>query len=1045
MSTIWAFDLGKGSIGEAVWNTEKKQFDHVASLLIPAEFASTKEAATRRRMLRTRQAHKAREAWLDEVWKAAGLTPLVGRRVGKVEGKWQLIHEGDPRLEREFPAKGDSTCYTSCLLRIKLLRGEKLEEWQIYKALHSAIQKRGYDPNVAWKTREQKRSLKKDEENEEKGTLERMHAFEKELMGMAPDSDANRLPCYYDAWKMGLWNPALPEKLNERIDHDAGSKRKVIVPRSLVEREVRLLVDAAGKQISALQGKGDHVLYGPAGRAYASYYPELRLKHQLREGGTNDWHGVLGQKIPRFDNRIIEKCVLIPRFNVCKVDVRLDKDGKPYPESLLASEVTFLMKLKNMRVQRAPKVQSGLTAQEIKSIFNDPKVKGYKLTASQWKKMCESFGAQPVNPKKDEVEPPKESGRSRFCRPALEVLKRLILSGETPKEFHAAEIVRLNGNTDEQKGLVAGDLKFLLDMGPTWEGLYVPNQKLDALAQQTTNSDAAIRLLIGSQNDPVVRHRLETFWNRLKALEEETGKRPDEIVIEFVRTDFMGRKAKLDYEDFMKKRAKERKEARADAEKAGATEKSAGLKMELLRLQGGRCLYTDAALLPTNLEQYEIEHIVPRSRGGPDAMVNYVLTTKEANKEKGERTPFEWLSGTDHWDGYRTRVTALQTALRNKKVLLLLSEDAVELAEKYTALAETAWIAKLSQTLAGLHFGWKNGIDAEGRRRVTVISGGLTGRIRRKYRLNSLLAGDDVSEEEAEEKNRSDDRHHALDAMVLALLPGWARDKNKTNWFKFPDGVNREFFARQIQRVQPVNECLSSAALEQTAYGEREIKNLRFGVGREPLTSLLIKVNNGKETMKAPDKAETNRIVEPAIRREVKAYLQANPSLSIQDWKQWCENYRVGGKGARVFKLLMTKTKPDALDEYQDVSKDGTKQLRRGEMHRGYFVYWAPAPTKKDPDKQQAKVRPVYAFESVARVMRELKQQGSKGAQFFQSGCTVEIENAVDHAKTPLGPGRYLLNSIWEQGNVVVTNSSGKVSAPIGLAHMLNAGLKRTN
>lgn len=90
-------------------------------------------------------------------------------------------------------------------------------------------------------------------------------------------------------------------------------------------------------------------------------------------------------------------------------------------------------------------------------------------------------------------------------------------------------------------------------------------------------------------------------------------------------------------------------------------------------------------------------------------------------------------------------------------------------------------------------------------------------------------------------------------------------------------------------------------------------------------------------------------------------------------------------------------------------------------------------------------MRPVYAFESVERVKRELKQKGAKGDQFFQSGCTVEIENPVDHAKTPLALGRYLLNSIWEQGNVVVTNATGKVSAPLGLAHMLNAGFKRVD
>ena len=74
---VWAFDLGKGSIGEAV--RRGNEFLHKASLLIPAEFAlprgreccdclrrprsrvlprgETKTAAGRHRMWRTRQAH----------------------------------------------------------------------------------------------------------------------------------------------------------------------------------------------------------------------------------------------------------------------------------------------------------------------------------------------------------------------------------------------------------------------------------------------------------------------------------------------------------------------------------------------------------------------------------------------------------------------------------------------------------------------------------------------------------------------------------------------------------------------------------------------------------------------------------------------------------------------------------------------------------------------------------------------------------------------------------------------------------------------------
>jgi hypothetical protein len=52
---VWAFDLGKGSIGEAV--RQGTNFLHKASLLIPAEFAETKVARDRRRMHRTREAH----------------------------------------------------------------------------------------------------------------------------------------------------------------------------------------------------------------------------------------------------------------------------------------------------------------------------------------------------------------------------------------------------------------------------------------------------------------------------------------------------------------------------------------------------------------------------------------------------------------------------------------------------------------------------------------------------------------------------------------------------------------------------------------------------------------------------------------------------------------------------------------------------------------------------------------------------------------------------------------------------------------------------
>ena len=338
--TIWAFDLGKASIGEAVRRGTK--FLHKASLLIPAEFAETKTAAGRRRMWRTRQAHKAREQWLNEVMREAGIEPLKGRQIGKVDehgkpipqadwkkkrGKWTEITKGDPRLEREFAKPGDPTCYTSCLLRIKLLRGEKLEPWQVYKALHSAIQRRGYDPDIPWKTRQQRKAKSGEADDDEAGTQERMVEFEKKLTALSKGDSKLHYPCYFDAHEMGLWNG--DSKFKDRIDCQAKTTRNQIVPRKLVEKEVRDLVDAAAKHYPKLSGQAKYLLYGPTETAYASFDAKLRKKYHLKEGGAKDWQGVLGQKIPRFDNRIIGKCVLIPRLNVCKI--RTGSDGESAP------------------------------------------------------------------------------------------------------------------------------------------------------------------------------------------------------------------------------------------------------------------------------------------------------------------------------------------------------------------------------------------------------------------------------------------------------------------------------------------------------------------------------------------------------------------------------------------------------------------------------------------------------------------------------------------------------------------------------------------
>ena len=735
-------------------------------------------------------------------------------------------------------------------------------------------------------------------------------------------------------------------------------------------------------------------------------------------------------------------------MNVCKV--RTGEDGRIHPQSRIVAETVFLMKLKNMRFQ-TPTGQGLLTAQQIASIFNDPKRTKCGMTAAQWKKYCLSIGAKPLPGQFEEIAEPHLSGRSRFCRPALEILKRLILSGVTPQQTYNNEIALLGRNNNPLKGLIKEDLKWMLQMGDTWEGIYIPNQKLDAIAQSSDgDSHETIQKIIASQNDPIVRHRLSLFAQRLDFLAQKTNcAAPDYVALEFVREDFMGKKAKMEYLKFQRERASERTKAREEAAQAGADERSAGLKMELLKAQMGECLYSCAKLIPEKLDQYVIDHIVPRAKGGPDSILNYALTTRAANDEKADRTPYEWLANKPgySWDAYVDRVKRRITFLRNKKVQLLTSPDAAELIDRYTALAETAWISKLAQTIVSLRFGWKNGIDSEGKKRVIAVSGGLTGRIRRKYKLNSLLNPNAANEEEAEIKNRNDDRHHALDAMVISFLPNWARNAKYTGFFKFPDGVNRELFAQEIAQVKPRNIALQRPTFEETIYGLRRINGASYIVGREPLSSIAIQVTPKGERLRESG-IEFHRIVDLRIQRDVRAFWNQHPKATLNDWKEWCVNYRIGENGPIVKNILVTKSKADATDEYVNVSKDGAAktrgQFKRGAQHQGYFVYERPAPSRKEPAKTQIEVRPVYAFESPWLVEQELqKEPNFRIIGFFESGCQVRTQREWIFRGIKFQADEYILGSIWVSRNAKLWHPIHQEIGPVGLRILLDAGFQR--
>ncbi len=607
---------------------------------------------------------------------------------------------------------------------------------------------------------------------------------------------------------------------------------------------------------------------------------------------------------------------------------------------------------------------------------------------------------------------------------------------------------------------------------------------MDALETRHTDEKgrvdvfSATRELLGGINDPVVRHRLEVFSERLAKLQQGDEKEgipasgvPEAIVLEFVREDFMGDRAKRDLQKFNSERQEARKKA---MEQVGHAGRSALLKYQLCQTHGWMCLYCGQPLKSTELENYPIEHIVPRSKGGPDAMVNYVVAHVKCNDDKGEHTPFEWLHQSGQWDAYKARVEKYATTLRNKKVQLLLREDARELVERYTALAETAWISKLAQKIASLHFGWRNGLDAEGNRRVIVISGGLTARIRRKYRLNSLLNPPPLGtpdlvqwEEQAEKKNRDDHRHHALDAMVINFLPQWMRDAKKGWFFHFPESVRknpREFFEKEINEVIPQHIAFEQPHLEEKNYGLREIiSNKRKGkrssqkimIRRmEKVEDLLFKTDNNNRIFDSSLKTAYKRIqniLDPVVRNLFKKYLDENQP-SEKEWNEVIKKGFLHPNGSRIRRLVLNRGNPE---EYKNMAKDGTQIWKRGEPHKGQILYF-DATGKID-------VRPVYAHGSVADEREEIEALGgnAKLHGFFQSDCLVRTTKEIptdqykivvrNEAKqkrrisafTPLLPCKLTLKTIVTKDHIAEMTLANNTRVVASLEEWIKAGLIR--
>jgi CRISPR-associated endonuclease Csn1 len=281
---------------------------------------------------------------------------------------------------------------------------------------------------------------------------------------------------------------------------------------------------------------------------------------------------------------------------------------------------------------------------------------------------------------------------------------------------------------------------------------------------------------IGNIPNPIVKRTLTEVRKLVNAIVREYGK-PDDIHVEMARSLQMGATKRREISAEMRKRETAREEIAKRIKEAGQRPTRDNiLRYQLWLEQNKTCLYSGKPISQSQLFSItggiDVDHILPRSRTLDDSQSNKVLCFRQANAEKGNRTPYEWLAkeSPERYAEVTDRVLKLMKSsgysfTKYQKFVLkdLKLDDFIA-----RQLVDTAYITRAASEYLRCLF--------DGDHHVLGLKGRLTSELRWRWGLETILEEIPDSPAWAEcanlrpgEKNRADHRHHSIDALIVAL------------------------------------------------------------------------------------------------------------------------------------------------------------------------------------------------------------------------------------------------------------------------------------
>ena len=182
-------------------------------------------------------------------------------------------------------------------------------------------------------------------------------------------------------------------------------------------------------------------------------------------------------------------------------------------------------------------------------------------------------------------------------------------------------------------------------------------------------------------------------------------------------------------------------------------------------------------------QKFQIEHVLPFARSFDDSRANKVIATIRANREKGNRTPWEAFHESPDeseysWKKIQDRLKHMRPDLRWR-----FEEGAMERFKKRAgpiarSLNDTRYMSRILQEYL------RPIVHPDGTKTVQAVAGALTALVRKSWGLNQYKDKDtdtDTDKNKNKNKDKNKDktdpeayralhRHHAIDAYIVAAI-----------------------------------------------------------------------------------------------------------------------------------------------------------------------------------------------------------------------------------------------------------------------------------